>query len=114
MGRSYGTGRLYIKSGAYYGRWRTPDGRYLNRRIGKIRQRGARDGVTRTEAERAMRQLMDAEARRRSPEIVEASKTVDEVVDMLRQRLAIEGSRRSYLENCESMQRNHVSPVLGA
>ena len=28
--RSYGTGSLYEKSGAYYGRWRTPDGRLLN------------------------------------------------------------------------------------
>jgi hypothetical protein len=38
---------------------------------------------------------------------------VDEVADLLRQRLSIEGARRSYLESCESMQRNHISPVLG-
>ena len=25
--RSYGTGRLYVKHGAWYGRWRTSDGR---------------------------------------------------------------------------------------
>jgi hypothetical protein len=28
MKRTYGTGRLYVKSGAYYGRWRSVDGRY--------------------------------------------------------------------------------------
>ena len=33
-------GSLYEKHGAYYGRWRTPDGRLLNRRIGRDPQRG--------------------------------------------------------------------------
>ena len=36
----YGTGHLYSKHGAYYGRWRTSDGRKLNRRVGAIRPRG--------------------------------------------------------------------------
>jgi hypothetical protein len=30
MKRTYGTGRLYLKSGAYYDRWRSIDGRYRN------------------------------------------------------------------------------------
>ena len=34
--RDYGTGQLYIVSAArYYGRWRTADGRKLNRKVGK-------------------------------------------------------------------------------
>ena len=45
-------GQLYVKWGAYYGRWTSPDGRRVNRRIGKIRARGESDGLTRTEAER--------------------------------------------------------------
>ena len=32
--RPPGTGSLYEKHGAYYGRWRAFDGRQLNRRIG--------------------------------------------------------------------------------
>jgi hypothetical protein len=32
--RPPGTGSLYEKHGAYYERWRTFDGRLLNRRIG--------------------------------------------------------------------------------
>ncbi len=35
--RTYGTGSLVEKHGAYYGRWRTSDGRRLNRRIGPLR-----------------------------------------------------------------------------
>jgi hypothetical protein len=39
--------------------------------------------------------------------------TVDQVADRLRERIAIEGARKSYRQNCESMQRVHISPVLG-
>ena len=52
--RSYGTGRLYIKSGAYYGRWWI-DGRRVNRKLGKVREPGSREGLTKREAEAAMR-----------------------------------------------------------
>ncbi len=102
-----------MKWGAYYGRWTTPDGRRVNRRIGKIRVRGESDGLTRTEAERGLRRLIEAEARRppRAPE--QRAPTVDEVADELRGRLEVEGARLSYRQNCESMQRVHVSPALG-
>ena len=39
--------------------------------------------------------------------------TVDQVADRLRERIAIEGARLSYRQNCESMQRVHISPALG-
>jgi hypothetical protein len=46
--RDYGTGGLYIdpERGAYYGRWRTADGRQLNRKVGPVRSRGETDGLT--------------------------------------------------------------------
>jgi hypothetical protein len=37
----------------------------------------------------------------------------DDAAEVLRARLAMEGARRSYLQNCESMQRVHISPALG-
>ena len=40
MKRPYGSGQIYEKSGAYYGRWRTPDGRRVNRRLGPKRSEG--------------------------------------------------------------------------
>ncbi len=49
--RSAGTGHVYEKWGSYYGRWRTMDGRLLNRKVGKVRSVGERDGLTRTQAE---------------------------------------------------------------
>src|SRR5688572_2762715 len=61
--RSHGTGHLYEKHGSYYGRWRTVDGRWLNRKVGRVRTPGQRDGLTRSQAERAFRRLQDKEER---------------------------------------------------
>jgi hypothetical protein len=52
MRRSPGSGHLYVKSGAYYVRRRTVDGRHPNRRLGKVRTRGEADGLTRAQSER--------------------------------------------------------------
>ncbi len=111
--RGYGTGQLYLKHGAYYGRWRTLDGRRLNRRIGTVRDERGTTGLTRTDAERQFRKLQEAEERRPIRAGSERH-TLDEATDALRRRLAVEGARTSYLQNCESMQRVHISPRLGA
>ena len=39
--------------------------------------------------------------------------TVDVAVAALRERLVIEGARKSYRLNCESMHRVHISPAIG-
>ena len=113
MKRPHGTGTLYVKWGAFYGRWTTPDGRRVNRRIGKVRARGESDGLTRSQAERGLRRLIEAETLRPRASVEERPRTVDEVADELRGRLAIEGARLSYRQNCESMQRIHISPAIG-
>ena len=38
--RTYGTGRLYVEAGAWYGRWRI-DGRRVNRKLGPVREPAA-------------------------------------------------------------------------
>jgi integrase len=111
--RPHGTGTLYVKWGSFYGRWTTPDGRRVNRRIGKVRARGESDGLTRSQAERGLRRLIETEVLRPRPSVEARPPTVDEVADELRGRLAIEGARLSYRQNCESMQRIHVSSAIG-
>src|SRR4051794_4356188 len=111
--RSHGSGHLYLKHGSYYGRWRGLDGRFVNKKIGKVRKRGEKDGITRADAERGLRRLVEVETRRPEPSPEERARMVDEVADELRERLAIEGARLSYRQNCESMQRIHISPVIG-
>jgi integrase len=111
--RGRGTGHLYEKWGSYYGRWRTLDGRNVNRIVGPVRTPGSTDGLTRAQAERAFRRLQDAEERTPRPARGQATPTVDDVTNSLRQKLALRGARRSYLEGCESMQRIHLSPRFG-
>jgi integrase len=111
--RAYGSGQLYVKHGAYFGRWRTVDGRRLNRRIGKVREPGSSEGLTKTQAERAFRKLQEEEERRPRPAVEAARQTVNDAADSLRRRLALDGARKSYLEGCESMQRVHISPAFG-
>ncbi len=109
--RSYGTGQLYVKQGSWYGRWRTSDGRRLNRRLGPVRETGGAAGLTRREAERVFRKAREAEETKPRP-VVASRVTVDDAGDSLRRKLAMQGSRKSYLEGCESMQRVHVVPGL--
>jgi integrase len=111
--RSFGTGQLYEKSGSYYGRWRAPDGRRLNRRVGKVRSTGERDGLTRAHAEREFRRMQDVEERDPRPAPGAHVPSVDEVARSLRERLELRGTRVSYRANCEYMQRVHVSPLMG-
>jgi integrase len=111
--RSFGTGHLHEKSGSYYGRWRAADGRLLNRKVGKIRSPGERDGLTRAQGEREFRRLQEEEDRAPRPVYGAAVPTVDQVADSLRERLELRGRRKTYRANCEYMQRLHVSPFMG-
>jgi hypothetical protein len=76
--RPHGTGHVYIKWGAFYGRWRGPDGRLLNRRIGRVRERDSSEGISRRDAERTLRKLIEAEAAAPSRSVAERRKTVDD------------------------------------
>ncbi len=113
MKRGYGTGHLYEKHGSYYGRWRTSDGRLLNRKLGDAREPSTAAGLTRAQAERAFRKLQEQEERRPSAP-VQPRITVSYAAEDLRQKLALQGSRKTYLENCRSMQRVHIDPRLGS
>ena len=111
--RSYGTGHIYEKSGSYYGRWRSSDGRWLNRRIGPVRTPGEADGLTRANAERQFRKMQEQEELAPRPVAGARSPSVDDIASSLRERLELRGVRKSYSEACEYMQRVHVSPLLG-
>jgi hypothetical protein len=114
MRRPYGTGHIYEKSGAYYGRWRTPDGRQRNRRLGPKRETGSSGGLTRAMAERALRQAQETELAAAPPAADARGRTVDDAANALRDRLELQGARKSYRQNCESMQRVHISPAMGS
>lgn len=57
--RTYGTGSLLIERGSYYGQFRIA-GRQVKRKLGAVRKPGTRDGLTKAQAERRLRQLIEA------------------------------------------------------
>jgi hypothetical protein len=58
----YGSGQVYVKSDSCYARWRLADGRHVNRKLGPVRARSSRDGLTRKQDEQRLRALIDKPA----------------------------------------------------
>jgi integrase len=57
MKRSYGTGNLRVRRGAWYGQWHV-GGRRVQRKLGAVRQPGTRQGLTKRQAEARLRELI--------------------------------------------------------
>ena len=57
--RANGAGSVYTKHGSFYGRWTTEGGGHPNRLLGPVRLPGSATGLTRKQAERRLRELMD-------------------------------------------------------
>ena len=55
--RTYGSGSVLVHRGSWYGRWRV-GGSYVKRKLGAIREPGSREGLTRKQAEMALRRQM--------------------------------------------------------
>lgn len=111
--RPYGTGSLFKKHGAWYGRWHLPDGRRVSRRLGPIRTPGSDEGLTHREAEAQLRKLMLAEEQRPALKPAAGRHTVNDAAEALRRKKAVQGVSRSYLATIESAQRRHFGPTLG-
>jgi integrase len=109
--RGYGSGALYEKDGIWYGRWHAASGARPHRRIGMTRKPGSRDGLTRNQAERELRRLMDAEELVRDAD--RAAPTMADLGEMLESRLRSLGRKPSTIETVESHVRIHIAPWFG-
>src|SRR5690349_6075225 len=105
--RSYGTGHLYEKRGAWYGRWRDPAGKLLNRKVAPKRTPGERDGLTKPQAEQRLQQMIDSEA---VAARASARVTVAEAGAALVVKLEAGGGKKSYVQTVESIVRVHLAP----
>jgi hypothetical protein len=112
--RSYGTGTLYHRADAqgrqwWYGRWHNGTSR-PNRKIGSIRTRGGEEGLTRREAEQALRKLIESE----QPKLADTKVTVAEAGDLLLRHLEAKGLKPTTLGTYDSALRTHLyQPPLG-
>lgn len=112
--RSYGTGTLYRRADSHgrqwwYGRWHNGVSR-PNRKIGAIRTRGGEEGLTRREAEGALRKLIENDQLKDAG----AEITVSEAGDLLLQHLEVKGLKPTTLSTYDSALRTHLrQPPLG-
>ena len=106
--RAYGTGAIYTKHGAYYGRWVTADGGRANRRLGPARRPGGHDGLTMKEAEARLRELIDE-----VDHVSDPSRTVSDAGRALLEHLEAIGRSKSHRETAESHLRVHIEPAIG-
>lgn len=103
--RQYGTGQLYVQGQNYYGRWRSSDGAKRNRKVGPVRKPSSSDGLTKTQAEKRLQQMIDADATTPSAAV---RKRLPEAGDALILRLKAKGRKKSYVETAESIIRVHL------
>src|SRR5688572_24343109 len=111
--RSYGTGRLYIRTDRngrenWYDKWHA-NGRRVNRKVGPKRSVAGRDGLTRAQAESELRRLM-AEVQVSKP--VAVSLTVAAAGQRYQHHLRRVGRKRSTVAAVESALRVHLVPFF--
>jgi integrase len=115
--RSRGTGSLYTRRDSagreyWYGQWWTgakPARKQVKRKIGPRRQPGTRIGLTKPDAERELRRLIDSEvaAADRSEQL-----TVAEVGDRYLDHLETLNRRPSTMADYRSTLRVHIAPFF--
>ena len=106
--RSYGTGSLQIRGTRWYGQWWI-GGRQVRRVIGPKRQPGSREGLTRTQAERELRRVMQEV--RQAP--AQGRVTVGEAGERYLRHLEAMGRKKSTRMDYESYFRVHLRPWFG-
>jgi hypothetical protein len=110
--RSYGTGSLFVRANrrgeeTWFGQWRI-DGTLVKRRIGPKRRSSGDDGLTKAQAERELRRVIE------SMTVVPTVMDVGEAGRRWLAHLEAIGRRRSTLMDYESAVRIHLVPFCGA
>jgi integrase len=105
-----GTGNVFQKGSAWYGRFYAR-GERVKRSLGPMRQPGSRDGLTKVQAEARLRELMANAASAPAP-VVERL-TVDEAGERLVKQLRLKGRKPSTIDGYESYLRVHLVPYFG-
>ncbi len=108
--RAYGTGTLHIVGRSWIGAWYGPDGRRVRRKVGDVRTEGRADGLTKAQAERALRRMRELETPRSAPDAERV--TMEQAGREFCQRLELKGRRKSHRLTVASDLRNHIAPFF--
>jgi integrase len=109
--RVHGSGTLYPVTNTkgeqwWFGRWHNGKSR-PNRKIGLVRKRGSQDGLTQTEAEARLREMMDAE----QPRDVGTDVTIADAGARLLRVLEAKGRKPTTLATYDSTLKTHIQPA---
>jgi integrase len=109
--RDYGTGTLRVVRGSWLASWYAADGRRVQRKVGPARTEGRSDGLTKAQAEKALRRIREIEA----PRALASSQrvTMAEAGAELCRRLELKGRKKSHRLTVASDLRNHIEPFFG-
>jgi integrase len=110
--RANGAGAVQVKHGNYYGRWVTAAGRHANRCLGPVRRPGTSTGLTRSQAERRLRELMAEDAA--APRVTEQDHTIQHAGAAFVEHLEARGRAKSHVESVRSHLRVHLEPFFGS
>jgi len=113
--RAYGSGSIYEHRGSWYGRWRpAPGAPQVKRKLGPKRTRGGSDGMTRSQAEARLRELMAIEA---TPAIAPRPRvgayTVEQLGELYIANACKLGRKESTLTDYAMCVRLHLTPFFG-
>jgi hypothetical protein len=106
--RSYGSGAIVEQHGSWHGKWRVGD-RQVKRKLGRVRKPGESTGLTRRQAEAALRRVI-SEVRVPAPE---ERLSVAQAGRHFLNHLTFVGRKPSTLGEYESMFRMHIEPFFG-
>ena len=107
--RAYGTGSLRVVGTTWVGSWYGPDGRRVKRKVGPVRAPGTTDGLSRAQAEKALRRLREQE-----DELVATHRiTMEEAGAEHLMRLELKGRKKSHRLTVASDLRIHLVPFFG-
>lgn len=108
--RQYGTGSLRVVRGSWLASWYDLDGRRIQRKVGPARTEGGADGLTKAQAEQALRRMREIE----TPQEVAAGTRVTfiEAGAELSRRLELKGRKKSHRMTVASDLRNHIEPFF--
>jgi integrase len=108
--RPRGTGNVFVRNDTWYGQWYLR-GERVKRSLGPIRRPGSRHGLSKTQAEAKLRELM-AETAKAPPALVEEM-SIEQAGASLIKQLVVKGRKLSTTDNYESYLRVHLAPFFG-
>ena len=106
--RDYGTGSLRLVRGSWIASWYGFDGRRIQRKVGPARTPGHNDGLTKAQAEAALRRMRDAEQVAKPLERI----TMEDAGAELSRTLELRGRKKSHRMTVASDLRNHIVPFF--